>query len=95
MEKPAEPDVPLAILHHEEHLIFPGYDAMVGEGYAGPDEEDGRKPWVNGKLDNEPISDARGRSVEKAGLYKKHEKLLFAVGTIWCAVFALIPACAP
>lgn len=89
MEKPVEPDIPLAILHHEEHLMFPGYDAMIGEGYGGQDEEVGRKLWAAENLRREPKPDACGGSVVESSLYKKREKMLFVVVAI-CILLALI-----
>ncbi|KAL8922251.1 MAG: hypothetical protein Q9172_003642 [Xanthocarpia lactea] len=44
MEKPEPAQVspaPLTILHHDEHLVFPGYDLMVGKGSRARDEESG------------------------------------------------------
>ncbi len=44
MEKPEPAQVspaPLTILHHDEHLVFPGYDLMVGKGDRARDEESG------------------------------------------------------
>ncbi|KAI4166626.1 MAG: hypothetical protein LQ343_007899, partial [Gyalolechia ehrenbergii] len=91
MEKPVDPGIQLTILHHDDHLIFPGYDAMIGKGCVGQDEEEERKPWAAGNLQLQADPDACGRNVVRLGLYKKHEKLLFVVGTIWCAALILIP----
>lgn len=85
MEKPIDPEIPLMILHHDEHLTFPGYDVMVGRGCVGQDE---REPWAVRDLEAKADRDAYGRNPVKLSLYKKHEKLLFVAAIVWCAAFS-------
>ncbi|KAL9014093.1 MAG: hypothetical protein Q9173_001243 [Seirophora scorigena] len=49
MEKAIDPEIPLTILHHDEHLVFPGYNVMVGQSRAAQDEELKRTSGVVGK----------------------------------------------
>ncbi|KAL8841201.1 MAG: hypothetical protein Q9170_000990 [Blastenia crenularia] len=46
MEKPVDPEMPLTILHHDEHLVFPGYDVMIGKGCVGQVKKDERDQWA-------------------------------------------------
>ena len=86
MEKPGEPDHPLLILHHDEHLAFPGYDVMVGNGGVAQHQKDEHNPWAAGNLEAKGETIPHGRRDEfRMGLYKRHEKLFFVVAIIWCA----------
>lgn len=91
MEKPVAPQTPLTILHHDERLVFPGYDAMVGGGHLRHDEEDGRKPWTAGESETRADSPAHGRNKNHRKPYKKHKRKLIIATIIWFAAFPLIP----
>lgn len=91
MEIRRDPEIPLQILHHEEHLAFPGYNAMVGERCMGQDEEDERKPWAVANVEAKEHSDGHGRDSVRMALYRRHRVQLLIAAIIWCAVPFLTP----
>ncbi|KAL8728389.1 MAG: hypothetical protein Q9166_005433 [cf. Caloplaca sp. 2 TL-2023] len=85
MEKPVPAQVsppPLTILHHDEHLMFPGYDVMVGEGCIRQDEEEGRMPWTARNDEGEAVPPAQGQSSVGVNWYKKHKRKLVVAAII-------------
>ncbi|KAI4200898.1 MAG: hypothetical protein LQ350_003584 [Teloschistes chrysophthalmus] len=61
MEKPDAPQLPLTILHHDEHILFPGYDAMVGNGGSGYHEKNGPSTWTAGNFEDRADLSDHGR----------------------------------
>ncbi|KAL8674163.1 MAG: hypothetical protein Q9168_001414 [Polycauliona sp. 1 TL-2023] len=91
MEKPVSAAVsppPLTILHHDDRLVFPGYDAMVGNDCLGQDEEHGEDSYTAGKNGNEADCPVEGRSSVDLVWYKKHKRKL-VIAAIICSLLAL------
>lgn len=84
--------IPPTILHYDEHLVFPGYDVMVGKGCVGRNEKDGREPWAVGNPEVEADSAGHGRSSTKTRLYKGRRKHLVVPAIIWWAASSSIPS---
>ncbi|KAI4276473.1 MAG: hypothetical protein L6R38_005663 [Xanthoria sp. 2 TBL-2021] len=85
MEKPDPAPVsppPLTILHHDEHLVFPGYDLMVGNGGTGQDEERGKNPGTARDHGGEAEFPLEGQSSVDVVWYKKHKRKLIVAATI-------------
>lgn len=92
MEKPDPAPVsppPLTILHHDEHLVFPGYDLMVGNGCTGQDEEPGKNPGTARDHGGEAEFPLEGQSSVDVVWYKKHKRKLVVAAIIWFAAFSL------
>lgn len=88
---PAQGQPPsLTILHHDEHLFFPGYDVMVGKGRKSQDEEGGPKFSTGPNTGGETDLSVRGHSSTSVSWYKKHKRKLIVAAIIWFAVFSLI-----
>lgn len=85
MEKAIDPEIPLTILHHDEHLVFPGYNVMVGQSRAAQDEEHKRTSGKPGAF----VAPAGGRNRCRPGMSIGNRKLLVIAVIIWCAVFFL------
>ncbi|KAL9584501.1 MAG: hypothetical protein Q9212_002087 [Teloschistes hypoglaucus] len=83
MEKPDAPQLPLTILHHDEHILFPGYDAMVGNGGPGYHEKNGPSPWTAGNLKDRAELSNHGRDGIHRSWYKRH-RMKLVVATILC-----------
>lgn len=93
MEKPVPAQVspaPLTILHHDEHLMFPGYDFMVGKGSRARDEESGMTSSTARNDGDEAELPAEGQSSVDVIWYKKHKRKLVIAAIIWFAAFPLI-----
>lgn len=82
MEARGAPKIPLKILHHDEHLVFPGYDLMVGESYGGQDEENERKPWAVGNVESKEPSHGHGLNSIRKSLYKRHRMRILTAALI-------------
>ena len=98
MEKPEPAQVspaPLTILHHDEHLVFPGYDLMVGKGDKARDEESGMTSCTARNDGDEAELPAKGQSSVDVIWYKKHKRKLVIAAIIWFATFSLIPHLLP
>ncbi|KAL8702332.1 MAG: hypothetical protein Q9224_000034 [Gallowayella concinna] len=94
MEKPVPAEdqpPPLTILHHDEHLVFPGYDVMVGKGWKGQDEEAGRDHSWTAQIDDVDEVDpaAEGQSSARVRWYQKHKRKL-VVAAIICSLLVLV-----
>lgn len=91
MEKPGDPEIPLAILHHDERLIFPGYDIMVGKECEGQDDEAQCKAWAIGSIEVDADPAGHGRNSVTDGFYGRRRQLVVAA-IIWCAA-CLLTSC--
>ena len=83
MEKSGASPIPLTILHHDDRLVFPGYDAMVGQGGPSRDEEDGTKPSTAESSESTADSAPNPPAHIYRVWYKKHKRKLVVVTIIW------------
>lgn len=93
MEKPDPAPAstpPLPILHHDEHLVFPGYDLMVGIGSPRQDGEPGKGACTARHHLGEAELPLQGQSRVHLVWYKKHKRKLVVAAIIWFAAFSLI-----
>ncbi|KAL8631936.1 hypothetical protein Q9189_002312 [Teloschistes chrysophthalmus] len=89
MEKPDAPQLPLTILHHDEHILFPGYDAMVGNGGSGYHEKNGPSTWTAGNFEDRADLSDHGRDGIHRSWYKRH-RMQLVVATIICILLAFV-----
>ncbi|KAL8818062.1 MAG: hypothetical protein Q9223_003230 [Gallowayella weberi] len=93
MEKPVsgldEPPA-LTILRHDEHLVFPGYDVMVGKVWKGQDEEAGCNSCTAQNYEGEGDPAAEGQNSARLSWYQKHKRKLIVAAIIWYAALARI-----
>ncbi|KAL8809393.1 MAG: hypothetical protein Q9200_003460 [Gallowayella weberi] len=93
MEKPVsgldEPPA-LTILRHDEHLVFPGYDVMVGKVWKGQDEEAGCNSCTAQNYEGEGDPAAEGQNSARLSWYQKHKRKLIVAAIIWYAVFFFV-----
>lgn len=92
MEKPDPAPAstpPLPILHHDEHLVFPGYDLMVGIGCTRQDEEPSKGACTARDHLGEAELPLQGQSRVELVWYKKHKRKLVVAAIIWFASLLL------
>lgn len=85
MEKPDGPQPPLTILHHDEHILFPGYDAMVGNRGSRRHGKDEPNLWTAGNLEARADLSSHGRHDLYGSWYKRHRMQLVVATIIWFA----------
>lgn len=86
MQHVVDPEIPLTILHHDEHLVFPGYNVMVGQSCIPRDGEHKGTSWAIRKPTTNvaAVCNERIRCISTG-----HKKLLIIAAIIWYATFIL------
>lgn len=84
-----DPEIPLTILHHDECLVFPGYNVMVGKSCGGQYEEHKRTSGLARKIGALVPAAGHGRDRSPSRASDRNERVLVIVVIVWCVAYSL------